>query len=257
MKYLVVLLLIACSHHLHSQTPLLSKKAVVVLTYDDALDQHLTYVVPALDSLRLRGTFYIADYLHHLDSLTPQWKKAAKKGHELGNHTLKHPCAGGVGRSFVQPGNDLNTTTFAELKEDILKLNRILHDIDGKDKRSFAYPCGDQRVHGDTLYIDSLKNLFNSARGVTPAMLSPKNVSVYDVNCYSMAGQSGEEMIALVKEAVQKKAVLVFLFHGVGGGHSLNVSVEAHSQLLHYLKDNERELWIAPMVEVADYIKTF
>ena len=50
---------------------------------------------------------------------------------------------------------------------------------------------------------------------------------------------------------------LDFLFHGVGGGHSLNVSLAAHSKLLHFLKQNEKDIWIAPMIEVADYIKEY
>ena len=75
-----------------------------------------------------------------------------------------------------------------------------------------------------------------------------------DVRCYSMAGQTGEEMIALVKEALNKNGLLVFLFHGVGGGHSLNVTHEAHRQLIHFLAKHEKDLWIAPMVDVADYV---
>jgi sialate O-acetylesterase len=70
-----------------------------------------------------------------------------------------------------------------------------------------------------------------------------------------MNGQTGEQMIALVKEAMRTHTLLVFLFHGVGGGHSLNVSLKAHSLLLHFLKEHEKDIWIAPMVEIADYIR--
>jgi hypothetical protein len=62
-------------------------------------------------------------------------------------------------------------------------------------------------------------------------------------------------MINLVKEAMQKHTLLVFLFHGFGGGHSINVGPGEHSQLLHYLKDHESDIWIAPMVDVAEYIE--
>jgi peptidoglycan-N-acetylglucosamine deacetylase len=62
-------------------------------------------------------------------------------------------------------------------------------------------------------------------------------------------------MIALVKKAMQTHTLLVFLFHGVGGEHNLNVSLDAHSNLLHFLKQNEKNIWIAPMIEVAKFIK--
>jgi hypothetical protein len=61
-------------------------------------------------------------------------------------------------------------------------------------------------------------------------------------------------MIGLVKKAMETHTLLVFLFHGVGGGHTLNVDLGEHSKLLHFLKMHEKEIWIAPMVEVAGFI---
>ena len=62
-------------------------------------------------------------------------------------------------------------------------------------------------------------------------------------------------MIDLVKQAQQSHTLLVFLFHGMGGGHPLNVDLAAHRQLLRYLKAHERDIYIAPMVEVAAKIR--
>ncbi len=50
---------------------------------------------------------------------------------------------------------------------------------------------------------------------------------------------------------------LLILFHGVGGEHSFNVSLEAHSELLHFLKQNEKSIWVAPMLDVAKFIKKY
>ena len=62
-------------------------------------------------------------------------------------------------------------------------------------------------------------------------------------------------MIDLVKQAQASHTLLVFLFHGLGGGHPLNVDAQAHRQLLRYLKAHEKDIWVAPMVEVAENIK--
>jgi len=35
------------------------------------------------------------------------------------------------------------------------------------------------------------------------------------------------------------------------------VSLEAHSKLLHYLKQNQKDIWIAPMIDVAEAIKKY
>ena len=70
---------------------------------------HLENAIPDLDSLHLKGTFYLADYLGNLQSQIPKWRTAAANGHELGNHTIYHPCEGGrPGREFVRPEVDLN-----------------------------------------------------------------------------------------------------------------------------------------------------
>ncbi len=68
-------------------------------------------------------------------------------------------------------------------------------------------------------------------------------------------GKTAEQLTELVKQAVAKKGLLIFLFHGVGGEHGLNVSINAHSKLLQYLKQQQNELWIAPMIEVAEFVK--
>ena len=67
------------------------KKCAVVLTYDDGLNIDLTNVIPALDSVVLKGTFYISDYFNGLNAQINKWRSAAAEGHELGNHTIWHP----------------------------------------------------------------------------------------------------------------------------------------------------------------------
>jgi peptidoglycan/xylan/chitin deacetylase (PgdA/CDA1 family) len=232
-----------------------NKECAVVLTYDDGLNVDLTNVIPALDSLELKGTFYISDYFDGLKDQIFKWRKAASEGHELANHTIWHPCEGGrEGREFVTPEHDLNTYTVSRMVSEIRAMNNILKAIDGKRKRTFAYPCGDTKIH-DTAYLDGLKDDFVAARGVMPEMLPINKINLYNIGCYAINGETGDQLIALVKQAMTTHTLLVFLFHGVGGEHSLNVSLPAHSQLLHFLKQHERNIWMAPMIDVADYIK--
>lgn len=230
------------------------KSCAVVLTYDDGLNIDLTNVIPALDSVGLKGTFYISDYFNGLNAQIAGWKKAAAKGHELANHTVWHACEGGrAGREFVKD-YDLRFYTVKRMVDETRAMNNILKAIDGKDKRTFAYPCGDEKIH-DTAYADYLKNDIVAARGVRPEMLTVDNVNLYDIGCFMISGQSGDELIALVKQAMQKHALLVFLFHGVGGEHALNVSLPAHHQLLRFLKSVQKDVWVAPMLDVAEFIR--
>ena len=232
------------------------KKCAVVLTYDDGLNVDLTNAIPALDSVGLKGTFYISDYFNGLNAQIPGWKKAASKGHELANHTIWHACEGGsAGREFVKD-YDLRFYTVKRMTDEIRGMNNILKAMDGKSKRTFAYPCGDQKIH-DSAYIEPVKNEFVAARGVRAEIQTIEKVDLYDVCSHMINGQTGDQLIELVKQARQKNGLLVFLFHGVGGEHSLNVSIEAHSKLLNYLKQNQKDIWIAPMINVAEFIKKY
>jgi peptidoglycan/xylan/chitin deacetylase (PgdA/CDA1 family) len=232
-----------------------NKKCAVCLTYDDALNIDLDNVVPILDSLGFKGTFYISAYYSGFRERLSEWKSAAEKGNELGNHTLFHPCEGkSPGREWVNPDYDLDKYTIQRLMDEIKMADILLNAVDGKSERTFAYPCGDMKA-GDSSYVSKIKDEFIAARGVEGKMQRMEDVDLYNIGSYVINGQSGDELVGLAKKAIEQNALLVFLFHGVGGEHSLNVSLEAHGRLLHFLKQNEKDIWVAPLVEIAKYIK--
>jgi sialate O-acetylesterase len=238
-----------------SATPWNKKQCAVVLTYDDAIDVDLDNAIPVLDSLKLKATFYLIGSSPVVTKRMNEWRLVAKHGHELGNHTLFHPCDGSrPGRTFVTPESDLSRYTMQRAVQETRATNTLLKAIDGKDKRTLAYPCGDLTVEGKSFY-DQIKPDFVAARGVSAGLESFNQINFGNVKCYTINGQSAEYMIGLVKQAMAEHKLIVFLFHGVGGGHNINVDLKEHSKLLHYLKDNEKNIWIAPMVDVAQYVQ--
>ncbi len=232
------------------------KKCAVVLTYDDALAVHLDNVIPVLDSLGLKGTFYLSGYFPGFANNIPRWKSAAVNGHELANHTLFHPCIGNTpGREWVNPGNDLSKYTVKRMTDEMRMTNILLKTLDGQTARTFAYPCGDTKI-GDVDYYKTVEGDFVAARGTTGEMKKITEINFNDIGSYAINGQSGEQLIELVKKAQVSNSLLVFLFHGVGGGHSLNVALAEHNKLVRYLKQNAANIWVAPFMEVANYAKT-
>jgi sialate O-acetylesterase len=230
------------------------KKAAVVITYDDAINEHLDNALPVLDSLGLKATFYITAFSPSSQQRQKDWKGVASKGHELGNHTLYHPCTGGPGRDWINPAYDLGKYSIKRITDEIRMTNLYLQALDGKTKRTFAFPCADTRV-GDSSYINAIKNDFVALRHVRAEMHEINQVKLDDVDCYMVSGQTAAEMIEWVKKAIDSKCLLVVLFHGVGGGNGLDVTIPAHREFLQYLKKNDKDIWVAPMIEVAEYIK--
>lgn len=239
------------------KAPWHGKKCAVCLTYDDALITQLDNVVPLLDTLDLKATFYIPGYFPGFKEYMNEWKSVAEKGNELGNHTLFHPCNGKPkGREFVKPDYDLNNYSVQRIVDEIKMDNILLSAIDGKNKRTFAYPCGDTKA-GDSSYVNKIKSEFSGARGVEGKLQKINEIHLFDIGSYMIKELPGDSLISLVKQAMTGNDLLVFLFHGVGGGHNINVSLDAHNKLLHYLKQNEKDIWIAPMVDIAEYIKNY
>lgn len=231
------------------------KKAAVALTYDDALNIQLDKVIPALDSFGFKGTFYLIGSSPAFINRINDWRKAAAKGHELGNHTLFHPCYGKrPGREWVKPDYDLNSYTMERATNEIKMNSALLEATDGKKKRTFACPCGDSKV-GDSSFLYKVKNDFVAMRDGTPDANDVNGFGAVTVQWMGPNGNSGAEMIEAVKKAMASNALLVFVFHGVGGDHSINISTQAHSELLQFLLQNESQVWIAPFIDIAEHIK--
>jgi len=257
MKKIFLIILLFTTIKSLSQTKQLwkGKKCAVVLTYDDAIDQQLDNAIPVLDSLGLKATFYLTAFSQSMQTRLNEWKKLATKGHELGNHTLYHPCIGGKGREWVSKEYDLNNYTVKRMVDETRMTNLFLYSLDGKSTRTFAFTCGDMKI-GDSSFINAMKKDFVAARAVRSEMHKLNEIDLYNVDCYMVNGETAEQMIEWVKKASETNSLLVILFHGVGGGNALNVSLEAHRGFLQYLKKNQKDIWIAPMLDVAEYIKS-
>lgn len=129
-KFVVFILLVSIGLFSSAQNKRVwnNKNCAVVLTYDDALNVHIDNAIPVLDSLKLKATFYLSGYSGVLNSRMTEWETIAKKGHELANHTLFHPCTGKrPGREFVTADYDLNNYSLRRLTDEIKMTNTLLN----------------------------------------------------------------------------------------------------------------------------------
>jgi sialate O-acetylesterase len=229
------------------------KKAAVVLTYDDALDVHLDNAIPALDSLGLKATFYLSGAFPGCRNRLNDWRSVASRGHELGNHTFFHPCdASKPGRSWVSEDNDLSSYTTRDIVREIEMTDVLLQSIDGKKERTFAYTCGDTAT-GEGSFVNAIRSRFVAMRGVKGELNHANKLDLTNVNCYVVESGNEDQLIQWAEKAKQENALLVILFHGVGGGHSLNVDLTKHNNFLKYLAQNKKDIWTTTMLDAAKH----
>lgn len=255
------------------------KVAAVTLSYDDGLDGQLANAVPALDARGLKATFFLAsfqgvdhnwslpDTTSELTARHEAWKVVASSGHELGGHTIYHPCADN--NPGFQPQDYDQARMADELDESIERLARL----GATEPLTFAYPCyGDTTgIEGGQSYVSLVDERFLAAR------TSAEGVSLPSVALGQVAqkfgdaeGTSAEMLIAYVDEAIAAGGWAVFTFHGIGPENTscdinqfdlascalnyLTTSNEAHEALLDYLVEKQSEVWTAPMKEVAQHL---
>ncbi|MFO7880499.1 MAG: polysaccharide deacetylase family protein [Bacteroidales bacterium] len=230
------------------------KKCAVALTYDDALSVHLDIVAPLLDSLNLHATFYVYGNAVSFYQRIDEWRRLANTGHELGNHSLFHPCnSKSKGNEWVKSEYDLDNYSVERMLDEIRLASTLLQSIDGKSERSYAYPCGNKYA-GDSLYESLLNSDFIAARGVTPGLNGKNDISLFDIKAYAVDDYSYDEIVRLINIAKEKEMFIVFVFHGIGGGHSSVFDKNEHLKLLEFLKENNDSIWTAPIIEIAKYI---
>jgi peptidoglycan/xylan/chitin deacetylase (PgdA/CDA1 family) len=117
------------------------KRAGLSLTFDDARPSQVDRGTPVLDRYGIKATFYA---LPSMLRYRPQgWKEAVAAGHELGNHTVSHPCS----RNFpFSRENALEDYTLESLEEELIQASEALEMFTGQRPTSFAYPCGQRFV---------------------------------------------------------------------------------------------------------------
>jgi len=254
MKSSIFLLLIIISITANAQQTK-HKKAIIVLTYDDGLASQLNVAIPQLDSANLTATFFLTGNM--TETSLPRWRQAGKKGYELANHTLYHPCLLNVKANPAN--NSANYTPYIMVRE-IKEMNTLLFALDGKTgSRTYAYLCTELEVGGRN-YVDTLRKtgLAKYARigGGSDAVITDfKNLDPLKVPSWGVPGNqvTGDALIDFVKKVQQSGGLGIFMFHGVGGDY-LITPADAHRQLLKYLSQHRNEIEVTTFIKAMDEV---
>ncbi|MQA42463.1 polysaccharide deacetylase family protein [Rugamonas aquatica] len=234
-------------------------RAAVSLAYDDALDSQLDHAMPVLDKYGLKGSFYLQLSSPVVERRLAAWRRAARHGHELGNHSLFHQCSRAApGHDWVQPQRNLDTTSAEQMQDQVLAANAMLYAIDGKRERTYTVPCGDRLAGGagGVDYLPLIAPAFAAIKagggdGVTAPMAA---LDPYAVAVLAPQGLSGRELIAIVERAAQQGGMVNITFHGVGGDY-LSTSSAAHEELVRYLAAHRRIYWTDTFINIMTYVK--
>ena len=231
-------------------------KGAVSLTFDDALESQLTNAIPLLHKHNLKGTFYVnPDFRTTWQEQLPRWQQASRLGHEIGNHTTRHPCSCNFGFS---PDYCLENLQLGDIEATIDAAEKALNELfpEQEGRRSFCYPCYQSYVGAGIYrqsYVPLVARRFSVARGGGERANNPRLIDLSYVWAWAVEGRSGEDIIDFIEKAIDQEAWAIICMHGIDDQH-LAIDLDAFSKLVLHLGKNKGRIWTDTVLNLADYI---
>ena len=230
------------------------KKAAISLSFDDGRESQVLVGTKLLDQYGVKATFFVEGPA--VEKQLDGWKKAVASGHEIGNHTMTHPCTGNFDWSR---NNALEDRSLQDMKKEMEDCNKRIEELLHVKAEVFAYPCGQKFVGRGTKtqsYVPLVAQLFLLGRGwMDEAANNPRYCNFAQLTGIEMDGKTFDQILPLIEEAKKKGQWLVLAGHEMGESGNQTTRLSMLKQLAEYVQDPANGIWMAPMGTVAKYIK--
>jgi len=219
------------------------RKGAASFTFDDGAPSHVSDAGPVFDKYGYKGTFFL------VYNWNPNWsgfQGLADKGHEIGSHSNSH-------------GQNMSGEEASSKK-----------NIEGKIKQKYgivsvAYPNCNVPNEGAVLQNYVLGRICNGSwQGMSDAMgkNGPSNWAKVSAIMTGAEGQikSTNDFTGQMQNAVRSGGWVAFLTHGFQGKNNGSATYSptdlgAIEGALQWAKQNDKDIWVAPMGFVGMYVK--
>lgn len=202
-------------------------------TYDDARTSQLPNLIPQLDAMGVKGTFFMTYGAGgDLASRKADWIKAAKNGHELANHTYDHQNVGA--------GN----TSVAKMAADLRGFDPVVEAV------TFAYPnCA---VGGESV-VSSESFIGRGCGGASYAWGSqPSNWM--NIQGLILSNNNIQPAVTALNSAKTNNTWVTMIVHDVKANpDQYSLTVDNNKTMVQQALTNR--MWIATYQEVAAYYR--
>jgi len=230
------------------------KKLAISLTFDDARLSQADKGISLLDKYGVKATFYISpnSTMQRLEA----WKKALQTGHEIGNHSLVHPCMGNF--EFARD-KALEDYDLSYMKSELDSAGRFISETFGVTALSFAYPCGQTFIGSGVntkSYVPLIAAMFESGRGwLGESPNDPWYCNMSQLTGIELDGKSFEQILDLINAAASKGQWLLLAGHEMSDGGRQTSLLSTIDQLCKYASDPAIGIWIDNVHNIAAWIR--
>lgn len=230
------------------------KRAAVSLTFDDARPSQLVHGLSVFDEFGIKVTFYLSPA--NLEQHIPGWQRAVAAGHEMGNHTLHHPCTGNF--AFARE-KALENYTLEAMARELDEANAMIRALLGVEPVSFAYPCGQTFVgRGKEVrsYVPLVAERFVSGRlWLSEDANDPGFCDLSQLLARESDGKDFEELKALADDAGRRARWLILAGHEIADAGPQTTRLADLRRLCAYLTAPENGFWVQPVGVIGRYVE--
>ncbi|GAA4421622.1 polysaccharide deacetylase family protein [Nibrella viscosa] len=226
----------------------------VSLSFDDARLSNVDVGTPLLDQYGVKATFFVVPSAvkQRLDG----WKKAVAAGHEIGNHSVAHPCSGNFLWSRQKA---LENYTLEQMRTELMDANKQVQALLGVKPEVYAYPCGQTfvgRGRDTKSYVPVVADLFRAGRGwLDEAPNDPTFCDMAQLYGMEMDGKDFEQILPILEKARETGQWVVLAGHEIGESGNQTTRVAMLKKLCEYAKNPANGVWLAPIGTVAAYVQ--
>jgi len=228
------------------------KRAAISLSFDDARASQVDCGLPILDAYDVKATFYVLP--GPVEKKLTDWQKAVTAGHEIGNHTLTHPCSGNFSLR-----NALENYTLNMIANEMDRASETIEQLLGVRPTTFAYPCGQTFVgRGKAVksYVPLVAERFIAGRRWRDEHDNdPAFCDLAQVMGIEFDGLDFEQTKKLIDKAAEKGRWLVLCGHEIGQpGRRQTTLASTLDALCKYAQDPNNGIWIDTVESIGSYI---
>ncbi len=229
------------------------KRGAISLTFDDARPSQIDSGLPLLERYGVRATFYVSPSAvkQRLDG----WRRAVASGHEVGNHTMTHPCTGNY-PAFR--GHALEDMTLGRMADEIDSASQAIFRLLGIRPLTFAYPCGQAfvgRGRNVASFVPLVAERFLAGRKwLSEDANDPLVCDLAQLLSSECDGKTFAELKPLVDKTAAEGRWLILAGHEIGDGGFQTTLATTIDELCRYAQEPGTGLWMDTVSSVAGYV---
>jgi len=229
------------------------KQMALSLSFDDARLSQVDKGIPLLNKYKLTGTFYVSP--NAMLKRVEEWRAAVETGHDIGNHTLLHPCSGNF---HWARDKALEDYTLEKMAQELDSASTLIHSVLGIWPMAFAYTCGQTYVGRgvDTRsYVPLVAARFETGRNwMNEGPNDPAYCDLARLNGTELDGKSFSEVLKLIHKAREQGAWLVLAGHEMDDEGRQTSLLPTIDSICQYASDPANGIWIDNVSNIGKYV---